>query len=367
VGSYYQLSYTVVSLIFLAPFIGYSLAAISNDKLHNLCGQRGVAIIGPIHRILAYIALTQHPPYPVIIVFLVFSGFGTGLLDAAWNAYVGDFADANQILGILHAMYGLGSTLAPLIATALITQAHTPWWVYYYIPMGLNVLELGLGAWAFWDVTGAAFRRHVAALQGPESGQPSNMRAAVSSKVTWYCAAFLFVYVGLEVSLGGWLVTFMQQVRSLDPFHSGITATGFWAGLTVGRLVLGFVTPLLGERLAITIYLVAAIGLELVFWLVPSATVSAVAAALLGFSIGPLFPGAIVMTTKLLPKALHVPSIGFAAALGGGGAAVLPFAVGALAQSKGVQALEPVILVLLVADLGIWLMLPRIPRHAHDE
>lgn len=40
--------------------------------------------------------------------------------------------------------------------------------------------------------------------------------------------------------------------------------------------------------------------------------------------------------TKLLPKRLHVAAVGFAAAVGASGATVLPFLVGAIAQSKGV-------------------------------
>lgn len=103
-------------------------------------------------------------------------------------------------------------------------------------------------------------------------------------------------------------------------------------------------------------------GCELIFWLVPQFYVSAVAIAIEGFFIGPLFPAAIVAATKLLPKHLHVSAIGFAASLGGVGAAVFPFAIGAIAQSKGVQVLQPFALALLVAVLGVWLLLPKLPK-----
>lgn len=124
------------------------------------------------------------------------------------------------------------------------------------------------------------------------------------------------------VSTGGWIVTFMMNVRHGQPFSSGMTATGFWLGLTFGRVILGFVTPRIGELLAVIIYTLCAVGLELVFWLVPQFIVSAVAISLLGFFIGPLFPSAIIMATKLLPTELHVAAIGFSAAFGGIGAAV---------------------------------------------
>jgi len=103
-------------------------------------------------------------------------------------------------------------------------------------------------------------------------------------------------------------------------------------------------------------------GLELLFWLVPQFYVSAVAVAFQGFFLGPLFPAAVVAATKLLPRHLHVSAIGFAAAFGGGGAAVFPFAVGAIAQAKGVQVLQPIILALLGIILALWLSLPRIHR-----
>lgn len=103
-------------------------------------------------------------------------------------------------------------------------------------------------------------------------------------------------------------------------------------------------------------------GLELLFWLVPSFAVSAVSVGLVGFFIGPMFPAAMVACTKLLPRHLHVSSIGFAAAFGGSGGAIFPYAIGAIAQAKGVQVLQPIILALLVCILGLWLGLPRIGK-----
>ena len=100
-------------------------------------------------------------------------------------------------------------------------------------------------------------------------------------------------------------------------------------------------------------------ALELFFWLIPQFYVSAVAVALQGFFLGPLFPAVVVAATKLLPRHLHVSAIGFAAAFGGGGAAILPFAVGAIAQSKGVQVLQPIILALVAVLFVLWLCLPR--------
>jgi fucose permease len=66
---------------------------------------------------------------------------------------------------------------------------------------------------------------------------------------------------------------------------------------------------------------------QVLFWTIPSFHVSAIFVALQGFFLGPLFPAVVVAATKTLPAYLHVSAIGFAAAFGGGGAAVLPFAI----------------------------------------
>ncbi|KAF2716024.1 MFS general substrate transporter [Polychaeton citri CBS 116435] len=362
---YYNLEYTVVALVFLSPFVGYNLSALLNNFIHMKMGQRGIAILAPLSHLIAYIVIALHPPYPVLVIAFLLAGFGNGLEDAGWNAWVGVMENCNEVLGFLHGFYGVGATIAPLIATSLITKANLPWYTWYYFMIGFAAVELVTSVHSFWTADAAAYRQ-ANPRTSTESG--SRLKEATcrmpAARTTWLCALFLLGYVGVEVALGGWIVTFMIRVRDGAAFAAGMTATGFWLGMTLGRFVLGFVTPRIGEKTAITIYLPIAMALELVFWLVPQFYVSAVAVSLQGFFLGPLFPAAVVATTKLLPKHLHVSGIGFAAAFGGSGGAIFPYAVGAIAQAKGVQVLQPIILALLVVIWFLWLAVPKINRKA---
>ncbi|KAJ5722743.1 hypothetical protein N7488_000778 [Penicillium malachiteum] len=357
--SYYQLSYTVVSLVFLSPLVGYTLAAFLNQRIHLALGRRGPALIGPICHLIAYIVNCVHPPYPVLVVSFISAGFGNGVQDAAWNAWIGNMANANEVLGVLHGLYGVGAVISPLVATSLITKANVEWYYFYYMMVGCAFIELAVLGSCFWTSTGAAFRAANASSQDKKGGLRNALWHRPSARVTWLCSLFLLGYVGVEVALGGWIVEFMLNVRHGAPFASGMTETGFWLGITVGRLLLGFLTPRLGEKLAIAGYILCSIACGLILWLVPDFYASAVAVSFQGFFLGPLFPGAVVMVTKLLPQHLHVISIGFAAAFGGSGAAILPFAVGALAQAKGVSVLQPFIIALSGAIFLAWMGLPR--------
>ncbi|KAF1977980.1 MFS general substrate transporter [Bimuria novae-zelandiae CBS 107.79] len=357
IEEYYHLSYVVVSLVFLSPLVGYSIAAILNNWIHVRFGQRGVAIVGPVCHIAAYLGISLHPPYPVFVVIFMLAGFANGIEDAAWNAFFGGMANANEILGFLHGFYGIGAVLSPLIATNLVTKAGWPWYAFYYIMLGGAVVELITSLWAFWPVSGRVYRE-----KSPRTAavKESRLQESLKSRVTWVVSIFLLCYVGAEVALGGWIVTFMRRERDGEAFASGMVATGFWTGIAVGRFLLAFLTPRLGEKFAVTLYILGAMLCQLIFWLVPSFVVSGVAVSFQGFFLGPLFPAAVVAATRILPAHLHVSAIGFAAAFGGGGAAVLPFGVGALAQAKGVTLLQPVILTILAFCLILWLCLPRL-------
>lgn len=327
-----------------------------------------------------------------MVVFFIFAGFGNGLADAGWCAWTGNMVSANKVQGFLQAFYSLGATISPLIATELVTRHDKPWYTWYYVmvspylvrsPAQLTYqqtafagLELIVCTAAFWHKTGAKYRAETA-QESATAG--STTWAAVKNKVTLLCGAFFLVYVGAEVALGGWIVTFMLRVRNATPYASGMSATGFWAGMTAGRALLGFITERFGERVCVSVYLAIALALELIFWLVPkfvrkapflcAATglttlqvVSVVAVSLLGFFFGPIFPGGVVMCAKLLPKHMHVSALGAATAVAGVGGAGVPFAVGAIAQQKGVWVLQPIILSLVVVLILLWLCLPRVKK-----
>jgi fucose permease len=136
--THYDLTYTVVSLIFLTPFAGYSVAAVTNARIHMKFGQRGVAIMAPICHIITYIVLAIHPPWPVLVVVNILSGFGNGLTDACFCAWVGVMNKANTVQGFMHSMYSIGALFAPLIVTSMVVTEGLPWYTFYYIMVSVG-------------------------------------------------------------------------------------------------------------------------------------------------------------------------------------------------------------------------------------
>lgn len=118
----------------------------------------------------------------------------------------------------------------------------------------MAVIESVTSITAFWGANGAEFRaKNPRTTDTKDNRMKEALLRMPFARVTWICAIFLLGYVGIEVALGGWIVKFMLEVRDGGDFASGMTATGFWMGITVGRIILGFVTPRLGEKLAIAV------------------------------------------------------------------------------------------------------------------
>ncbi|KAI9731352.1 MAG: hypothetical protein M1834_005256 [Cirrosporium novae-zelandiae] len=372
---YYNVTYTTVSLIFLSPVIGYTASAILINPIHTHLGQRGIAFLGPGSHLISFIITAVHPPFPVLVVVYILAGFGNGTEDGAWNAWIGGLAKSNEILGLLHGFYGLGATLSPLIATSMITKANLKWYTFYYLMIAISTIELVTSVYFFRHANGAAFlaqnpRQHHSHSSSNTPTKPPRpiILRALSHPTTSIMSFFLLIYVGIEVSLGGWLTTFMLRIRLGTPFSSGLVSTGFWLGITLGRVTLGFLTPRLGGvRLAVPLYLLCALILQILFWRIPNFVASAVFVSFVGYCLGPMFPAAVVAATERLPRDLHVVGVGFLAALGSAGACILPFAVGAAAEAKGVGVLQPIVVGLMGGALGLWFCLPGRKKGEEEE
>ncbi|KAH7418970.1 MFS transporter [Cadophora sp. MPI-SDFR-AT-0126] len=373
---YYQANYLTVSILLLSPVVGYTIAALANNGIHIRWGQRGIAILGPGLHVVAFLAVAMHPPYQVLVLVFVLAGLGSGLVDAGWNVWIGTMPDSSAIMGSLHSLYGVGAALAPVVANAVITKLGWEWYGFYYLMALASTVELFTSTVAFFSKTGEQYRQQhgiTSELEPeilhdqtiPKNSLPDKKRSspvvqALGDSSTWLISIIIFLYAGVEISLADWIMTLAIDLRNQTPFAGSMLTFAFWGGLTFGRVVVGFLIPVFGNRKGvITICLIITILSHLVFTLRSDLATSAVVVPLLGFSLGPLFPEAVILQTKLIDRSLHVAAVGFACALGSAGGCVFPFLVGVIANTYGIQMLLPVVMVMLLLCLTCWLLLPR--------
>ncbi|KAH9865347.1 hypothetical protein J1614_008930 [Plenodomus biglobosus] len=349
-SSHYHLTDLRVSLIFLAGPVGYVIAAQCSDTIHARYGQRGIAVFGPIFQFISTATVALHPSFGMVLVGFAFQGVGAGLLDGSWCAWAGSMKKANTISGMLHGSYSIGGAAGPFIVTAISTRGR-PWYLWYYILAGASALSLVVLVSAFRHEDGVAYRK---GKQSEVTDAKPDIKAMFKYPAVWLCAAYFITYVGTETAISGWIVSFMLRSRDATPYIAGITSSGYWIGMVIGRISLGFATDRMGVRRATVLYFLLAVGIEVLFSLFSSPAVSIVLMALLGFVMGPMFPSAVVVLTRLLPGELHVAAVSFVASLGQIGGAFLPFAIGAVVQGLGIGVFRFAILVQTIIALLVW-------------
>jgi MFS family permease len=155
------------------------------------------------------------------------------------------------------------------------------------------------------------------------------------------------------------MFSFLTEERHESEELSGLAVSGYWFGLTIGRLVLGKVSEKLDNRRLIELCLAGVVAGVLLVWLVPVGVAMAAGLWLMGFSLGPIFPTTIAMMSGLVPARILPSAIGFLASFGSMGAAFLPAVAGALAEQIGLWVLMPYVIGLTVVLLGLWAALSR--------
>ncbi|KAJ8516259.1 hypothetical protein ONZ45_g6401 [Pleurotus djamor] len=343
IREYYHVGFAVVSLIFVFACL--------------------VIVLGSTLQVIGYALQAPALPYPVFVIAYVINGAGLAMQDAQANGYVASIKEnAETKMGILHAAYGAGAFAAPLVATQF---AQLDRWSFHYL------VSLGIA------ISNSIVLTMIFRLKGQdeclaEMGQPagekdssehSKFRQILGQRAVHYLAFFILVYVGVEVTIGGWIVTYVIDVRHGGP-SSGYISSGFFGGLTIGRVALLWVNKTVGERRVLYLYTLLAIGLELVVWLVPSLIGGAVAVSLVGVLLGPFYPIAMNHAGRILPRWLLTGSIGWIAGFGQAGSAVLPFMTGALASKFGITSLQPLLISMMGLMIVLWTLVPTSQRRS---
>ncbi|KAF8439081.1 major facilitator superfamily domain-containing protein [Boletus edulis BED1] len=353
----YNLNFAVVSLIFVFACVGFLTGAFSNVVLNDRYGFGKVVLCRSVLQVIGYTIESAALPFPAFVLGYAINGIGLALQDAQANGFVASLKEnAETKMGILHAAYGAGALSSPLVATQF---AQLPHWSFHYLAsLGVALINTVLLVAVFRLKSQDECLAEIGYPAGEQSeSENSHFRQIFALKDVHLLAMFILVYVGVEVTLGGWIVTYVIDVRGGGP-SSGYISSGFFGGLMTGRVALLWLNRKVGERRVLFIYALLAIGLQLVVWFVPSLIGGAVAVSIIGVLLGPMYPITMNHAGRVLPAWLLTGSIGWIAGFGQAGSALVPFMTGTIASKTGIGSLQPLLVAMMVFMTVLWALVP---------
>lgn len=362
----YHIGYAVVSLMFVTNAIGFISAAPLVQILQARFGRAKVLAMSMSIMATAYIMLVCNPPFPVVVLAFLLLGFGIAFNLALNTTFCAGLAGNTAILGIFHGGYGVGGTVGPLIATTLVTHGHA-WSTFYFLALALALCNLCGSYYVFrhYERDNSDSNNALRPTNSNPTGTHSKsalLKEALRNRTTVLGALFIFAYQGAEVSISGWVISFLISYRHSSPTRVGYVSAGFWGGITLGRFLLSQPCHKFGERRSVFLLTIGATAFQLLVWLVPNVIGEAVAVALVGLLLGPIYPCITTTFTTLLPPRLLIGSLAAMSALGSSGGAVAPFFTGLLAQEVGTWVLHPICIALFAAMVACWALLPRVVK-----
>ncbi|QDZ39033.1 MFS transporter [Euhalothece natronophila Z-M001] len=346
-GSYYNVDKAMLSLVFFAGSLGYLVAALNSNFLFRKLGNVKFLSLGKAAFLSGVIIFCFQPPLYLILTVPFLLGFGAAILEAALNAHLTKFPNKSVLLNYLHSFYGVGALLSPFLASQIL-EADWRWSVIYF---GISALSLILLISMRWLFTSAD--------RGNSNSDSENtpVESPLRYRFVWLFAFFLLFYAGAEISLGNWSYSFLTQYRHEDNVLAGWLMSGYWFGLTVGRVCIGPLTNKLGTRKIINLCLVGVmIGVFTLIFMSFSIT-SAFGLLLTGFCLGPILPTALAFLSNIIPSYLLTGAISFIASLGSLGKAFFPWIAGNIADNLGLEMFLPYIIVLTALMITLWALI----------
>ena len=355
----YGVDRATIGITFFTNSAGFVLAGLSNGALIQRFSIRMVLALGGGAYVLAALYLATRPSFAAFVVVQFVTGYGCGVLESALNTYISALPGATTLLNRLHAFFGVGALLGPVLAAWIVGFAS---WTMVWLVLAVACVPLVAGFMA-------AFPGPVPAEPGSQAPEPGTHPADTSGSPTGsllvaalrdrgvLCGtAMLAVYVGLEIGVGNWGFSYLVQARGMTATLAGYAVSGYWLGLTGGRFLISPVAARTRVTTAGMMYacLVGITAAATLAWLSPTAAAASAALVLLGFFLGPVFPTVMAITPQLTTPRLAPTAIGVMNAGGIMGGAGLPWLAGVIAQGTGIWTLLPFSIALAMLQFAAW-------------
>ncbi len=296
------------------------LTSFNSGRLISRFGVGRHCFVGSALMTLGLLGYVFAPAWAALVAATFVLGLGMGMLNTGVNTFVAHRYLSSRV-NWLHAFYGLGATLGPLLVTFFTLRHNLPWQTSFGI---IAVLQLGVTL--TFGATLQAWR-----LDGDDpDGEPQARATAADSLrllAVWLGIALYFVHNGLSLSAGQLSSTFFVEGRGLDAARVGAWLSLYFAAITVGRVLLGFLSDLLGAGTLLRVStFITVLGAALLWWN-PTPSTGLVGLAVMGLSLAPVYPTGIYRTPRLVGLRHSANTIGFQIAGASLGSAALPWLI----------------------------------------
>jgi len=344
-------------VLIIIMMAGHLLASVASGPAAARVGPARLLLWANVAFTASALAFAVAPGGWALMLAGLLAGAAGGLIDAGLNAYAAASFSPGVVTS-LHACFGAGATLGPLLMGRLLEQGRS-WRGGYGVIAGALVATTVLLALTrrALDGNGEADRTSDRAA----TALPSVPRLAETLRHpgVWLGAVLFCLYTGLEATPGRWAYSLLAEARGMAPERAAVAAAAYWGSMSVGRASWGLAARWLAPRLVLRVCLACAPLGALLVWRGAAGPLAVAGFVILGLCFAPVFPLLTALTSDRVgdEHAGHAIGLQVAAASLGGGA--LPGGIGLVARHTGLEVLGPFLFVTALVTLALYHVVER--------
>ena len=265
-----------------------------------------VTLVSTLLTVLGLFIMSASPNIIVMMLGAVVLGYGAGVIDTALNNFV-SLHYKSQHMNWLHAFWGIGVTISPLILSLFLSDETDSWRNGYRVIalMQLSiavVIAISLKKW-----------RTVKETDTAEEASTENKKGLIEIlKIKGVLTSLLSqgLYCSMEFILGTWGASFLVHIHALAPDEAAKWISLYFCGITVGRIISGFISIKASDNTMIRLGIATSFA-GIILLALPIGKISLFGLLLIGVGFGPIFPSVLHSVPDRFGKEYSADITGF--------------------------------------------------------
>ena len=319
-----------------------------------------ISLIGLISMSIGFTIIAISPNFIILLFAVAFTGSGMALVDSSLNSYMAKSFGARE-MNWLHCFWGIGAVLSPILITQMILLGN--WRLGYFAIAAIQgiiaMLIMASRAKGVWETE----ERRIRFSKNKEENAELTGAYLTQKRHKFMQILVFYLYCGAEYATGFWITGVLMYSRGLDIGQAGMFPAVYYGFIMLGRMVFGFLANKLSSpamlRIGFTISL-AGIGILLF-------QSSLAGMALIGFGFAPIFACMMHNNSDRFHPKILTKLIGFEMAAVGAGVATLSALTGQILARISLEALFPIIIILIATAFLINEIIERNVKHVKNS
>lgn len=343
----FQVPVSYAGAISMIIALGTVISALQSDRLTKKFGPGIVTACSVGITCIALFGFSISSSYWMLCLWAVPYGLGAGSVDASINNYVAIHYESRH-MSWLHCMWGVGTTIGPVIMGAALTGGYT-WNMGYRV---IGMIQIVLTAIIVFSLPLWKRSRHMetekTSVDNKEAPKPLSIKDVLAITGAKELLSMFFCYCALEQTAMLWGSSYLVLAKRTAPEHAVRFASMFCIGITVGRFVCGFITLKLDDVKMIRLgEAIMVIALLLMLFSGKNESLAILGLIMIGVGCAPIYPCTIHSTPDHFGEDKSQAIIGMQMAFAYTGILSMPALFGVIANAIS-AALFPAFLLLLL-------------------